>query len=562
MGKKDEIRKSETFVNYDAEGKKIIRTYSFGRKVKKNEPNVEDNVFKKLRENSKNLKEYFPAYPFRSGLQKADGFLHYSPMCEKSLIKSIGGFQLHLTQAELAIIDKTVGSRKLSDIKCFLIQKCNNQNTESLSWNDILDNLKFWLKQTNSQRKTTSGKAGEILEAQAKPLILQLAEKLRVMHKFSYRIIASLPFSITTLDGKKATPAPITTSDDIPANCKFLTTWEDVFDSYSNAFEQFLLWNEDAISLASNIQYEKNRELLISLTRIKHRATEILSSIKHDRKSKSTLASGQDEIDTARGSLTNLLNCDLPDCSAVDFFVELKDLPSFADELEAASLTSLPETTAEQNNNTVDELNTFYSIYPLRDGFKIETYGLGNRFRRYKNDSSFIDKEPLTIDQTRMVMFFTGGWQDSCQVLREFLIQHNLAEKSECDSLTWSDILNKLYIFAGKEKIPDRIMFASLNSKDYKDYGQYITTAKESAETIRKVDLAEAITNEVKADPAKRKWWKQLISWIFKKTSRVVYAVIAFIAFIGIIVGILAGLHELGWLEPIKAFIYKILLHR
>ncbi|MCX5632181.1 MAG: hypothetical protein NTW93_00660 [Phycisphaerae bacterium] len=162
MGKKDEIRKSETFVNYDAEGKKIIRIYSFARKVKKNEPNVEDNVFKKLRENSKNLKEYFPAYPFRSGLQKADGFLHYSPMCEKSLIKSIGGFQLHLTQAELTIIDKTVGSRKLSDIKCFLIQKCNNQNTESLSWNDILDNLKFWLKQTNSQRKTTSGgKAGE-----------------------------------------------------------------------------------------------------------------------------------------------------------------------------------------------------------------------------------------------------------------------------------------------------------------------------------------------------------------------------------------------------------------
>ena len=161
MEKKDEIRKSETFVNYDAEGKKIIRIYSFMRKVKKNEPNVEDNVFKKLKENSKNLKEYFPTYPFRSGLQKADGFLHYSPMCEKSLIESIGGFQLHLTQAELAIIDKTVGSRELSDIKCFLIQKCNNQNTKSLSWNDILENLKFWLKQTNSQRKTASGKAGE-----------------------------------------------------------------------------------------------------------------------------------------------------------------------------------------------------------------------------------------------------------------------------------------------------------------------------------------------------------------------------------------------------------------
>jgi len=157
--KKNEIRKSETFVNYDAEGKKIIRIYSFMRKVKKNEPNVEDIVLKKLRENSKNLKEYFPAYPFRSGLQKADGFLHYSPMCEKSLIESIGGFQLPLTQAELAIIDKTVGSRELSDIKCFLIQKCNNQNTESLSWNEILDNLKFWFKQTNSQRKTNDSTA-------------------------------------------------------------------------------------------------------------------------------------------------------------------------------------------------------------------------------------------------------------------------------------------------------------------------------------------------------------------------------------------------------------------
>jgi hypothetical protein len=61
------------------------------------------------------------------------------------------------------------------------------------------------------------------------------------------------------------------------------------------------------------------------------------------------------------------------------------------------------------------------------------------------------------------------------------------------------------------------------------------------------------------ADLAKGRRCKRIISWIFKKTSHIVYAIIVFI---GILVGILAGLHELGWLEPIKDFVCKIILRK
>jgi len=183
MKKKDEIRKSETFINYDAEGKKIIRIYSFMRKVKKNEPNVEDIVLKKLRENSKNLKEYFPTYPFRSGLQKADGFLHYSPMCEKSLIESIGGFQLPLTQAELAIIDKTVGSRKLSDIKCFLIQKCNVQDPLNWSWPDIIEALSLNSGKVLTDKEKNGGNKLKLSVESSKPLFPKDWAKIFGVHR-------------------------------------------------------------------------------------------------------------------------------------------------------------------------------------------------------------------------------------------------------------------------------------------------------------------------------------------------------------------------------------------
>lgn len=72
----------------------------------------------------------------------------------------------------------------------------------------------------------------------------------------------------------------------------------------------------------------------------------------------------------------------------------------------------------------------------------------------------------------------------------------------------------------------------------------------------------EAALNEVKADLTKEKWRKQIISWICKKTSHIVYVVIAFFVttiFAAILVDIFA---DFGWLHSIKAFIYKILLHR
>ena len=88
---------------------------------------------------------YFPMYPFKSRLSAADKYLYFTPdhtsleICQKAG----GGLVIPLTKEQLEIIDRTVGSRKLSGIKCFLIQKCNVQNVTGINWNDILDHLEF-----------------------------------------------------------------------------------------------------------------------------------------------------------------------------------------------------------------------------------------------------------------------------------------------------------------------------------------------------------------------------------------------------------------------------------
>ena len=154
MKKKDGIRKSERYVSYDPDGKKHIRVISYGKKVKNNEPYVEHPAIKKLfRKGNDNLEDYFPAFPFRrSGLERADGCLHYSPECKESLEKKFG---LHppLTKKELAVIDKTVGSREISDIKCFLIQECNVQNVVGLNWDEILEHLRYYQRSSRETRK-------------------------------------------------------------------------------------------------------------------------------------------------------------------------------------------------------------------------------------------------------------------------------------------------------------------------------------------------------------------------------------------------------------------------
>lgn len=65
-----------------------------------------------------------------------------------------------------------------------------------------------------------------------------------------------------------------------------------------------------------------------------------------------------------------------------------------------------------------------------------------------------------------------------------------------------------------------------------------------------------------KTDLAKGLWYKRIIGWIFKKTSHIVYTIVAFV-FTTIAAVILVDIFaDFGWLEPIKAFIYKILLHK
>jgi hypothetical protein len=211
---------------------------------------------------------------------------------------------------------------------------------------------------------------------------LQLAEKLRIIYKFSYRIIATLPFSAILLDGKKATPAPLT-SDDISANHRLLTTWEDIFDSYSSAFEQFLFSVEEAILLTSKVLYEKKRELLISLIRIKNGATEILKHIKHDRGYKMVIAGDKEEISAATRTITDLFNCDLPDCSAVEFFSELKGLSVFADEVEIEGRLERSQQSPykQQSNKLVDrdKAKIIKEIPELNDAERFIIEALGKK---------------------------------------------------------------------------------------------------------------------------------------------------------------------------------------
>ena len=128
----------------------------------------------------KGLQRYFPMYPFKSKLDRVDDFLYFSPDHTEAEIlqKAGGGLQIPLTQKQLEIIDQTVKTRNITNIKCFIIQKCNVQNVVDLSWDDILGHLKFWLTSRQEQlSKKTGGKAGgrkteDVLTGEAKALAI------------------------------------------------------------------------------------------------------------------------------------------------------------------------------------------------------------------------------------------------------------------------------------------------------------------------------------------------------------------------------------------------------
>lgn len=145
--KSEKVPKSQSFINYDDQGNKIIRAYGFGRKFEMSEPisDAENEILETVKRNAvKQLKKYYPTYPFKAGLQKADGFLLYSPTAiTEDFLKATGGFQMPLTAEQLALLDQTVGSRYISIIKSFLIQKCNCQNAKEFSWDEILEQLDF-----------------------------------------------------------------------------------------------------------------------------------------------------------------------------------------------------------------------------------------------------------------------------------------------------------------------------------------------------------------------------------------------------------------------------------
>jgi hypothetical protein len=147
-------------------------------------------------------------------------------------------------------------------------------------------------------------------------------------------------------------------------------------------------------------------------------------------------------------------------------------------------------TDISQNISTANELKTFYSKYPLRDGYIKQTYQ--PHFAEAGIEAEeFYPFKILSDVKQRIVCFFLGYWSDDCKVLKEFLIQHNLANEDNCDSLTWDDILNKLHIFARKEQIPQEVVLSYPKAT----YQEYRTTTKESVvETLRKGDFIEAVT--------------------------------------------------------------------
>jgi hypothetical protein len=62
------------------------------------------------------------------------------------------------------------------------------------------------------------------------------------------------------------------------------------------------------------------------------------------------------------------------------------------------------------------------------------------------------------------------------------------------------------------------------------------------------------------SEKAKGKWWpKRIISWIFIKTSHIVYTVIAFIVVTVAGAILLEFFTDFGWIRSIKEFIYRLL---
>lgn len=84
------------------------------------------------------LKPFLPLYPFKTPLQTATSHFISSD-------RSITPRRIPLTESELDVIRRAVGSEKISHIKSFLTQKCNVQDPTPLSWKDIIGHLELWL---------------------------------------------------------------------------------------------------------------------------------------------------------------------------------------------------------------------------------------------------------------------------------------------------------------------------------------------------------------------------------------------------------------------------------
>lgn len=77
-------------------------------------------------------------HPFKCGLNSArDEVISETP--EKV------AFNQRLTKMQLGVINCAVGSENMSDIKSFLIQKCNVPDPTNLAWTEILSHLKVYL---------------------------------------------------------------------------------------------------------------------------------------------------------------------------------------------------------------------------------------------------------------------------------------------------------------------------------------------------------------------------------------------------------------------------------
>ncbi len=118
-------------------------------------------------------------------------------------------------------------------------------------------------------------------------------------------------------------------------------SWEDVFDKCGTALKQCLREVEDAISLISNVQYEKNKELLLCLIQVRNKMTEAFQEAKSNRAFNPKNLGFENEIESAIEIIDDILGR-----------IDEPKLTKFADELEAIGRIE------RANQQTAEELNS------------------------------------------------------------------------------------------------------------------------------------------------------------------------------------------------------------